>query len=172
MRQASAASSRTTPPPGAPAPIPGPGAHPAPHYPPYTECFGCAPRHPAGLRLDVTRTGPLELVAVLIIDDRQQGAPGVAHGGVLAAAVDEAIGLLMWSLGRRCATARLETDYVAPVPVGATLVIRAVCTGTAGRKLYAEATAHLGELDGPVAVRAAALYVELPAADTGSGSTP
>jgi hypothetical protein len=79
--------------------------------------------------------------------------------------MDEAIGLLLWSLGRRYVTARLETDYLLPVPVGTTLRIRAVCTGARGRKTYAQAQAHLGDLDGPVAVRAAALYVELPATD-------
>ncbi len=165
MRQAPAASSRTTPPPGSVIPTPGTDRHPAPHYPPYARCFGCAPDHPTGLRIEVTPTGPLELVATVYIDDRQQGASGVAHGGVLAAALDEAIGLLVWSLGRRCATARLETDYLLPVPVGTTLFIHAVCTGTHGRKTYAHAQAHLGHPDGPVAVRAAALYVELPAGD-------
>ncbi len=95
----------------------------------------------------------------------QQGAPGQAHGGVLAAVLDEVMGVTAWSLGSSCATARLEVDYLAPVPLNAAVHIQARCTGRHGRKVYLTAEARLGDAAGPVAVRAAALYVETPAAD-------
>lgn len=64
---------------------------------------------------------------------------------------------------------RLETDYLLPVPVGSILHIRTHLTGVDRGKVYAEATGALGGADGPVAVRAAALYAEL---SGGNGSGP
>ncbi|MFG3442046.1 hypothetical protein ACGF0J_32790 [Nonomuraea sp. NPDC047897] len=48
-----------------------------------------------------------------------------------------------------------------PVPVGTTLHLRAWCNGIAGRKAYLEAEGRIGASDGPVAVRAAALFVQV-----------
>src|ERR671915_329757 len=47
-----------------------------------------------------------------------QGPPGYAHGGVMAAALDEAMALLLFERGTFAVTGRLEVDLVAPVPVG------------------------------------------------------
>ncbi|MEH1016299.1 hotdog domain-containing protein [Micromonospora sp. CPCC 206060] len=95
----------------------------------------------------------------MTIAESWAGAAGVAHGGVLAAALDEALGYVVWALGHRCATARLEVDYLAPVPVGSRLWVTARGTAVAGRKLYAEAEATIGGPTGVPAVRAAALFV-------------
>ncbi len=152
----SAASDRTTPPPAARVPAgpfrPGQG----PHHPAFDGCFGCAPDHPSGLRVRLTGDGTFECV----LRPGQQGAPGRAHGGVLAAAMDETMGVVAWSLGGSYATARLEVDYLAPVPLGETVHIQVRCTGRHGRKVYMTAQARLGGAAGPVAVSAAALYVE------------
>lgn len=126
-----------------------------PHYPASAGCYGCDPDCQAGLRLRATADQHFEF----IITPAHQGTPGLAHGGVLAAALDEVIGSSVWSLGGAYATARLEIDYLLPVPVGATLVLTARCTGVHGRKVYGEAEARLNAPSGPVAVRAAALYV-------------
>jgi hypothetical protein len=58
----------------------------------------------------------------------------------------------------------LETDFVAPVPVGATVRIDATCLGVAGRKIYTAATGALTTPTGDqaLAVRSAALFVEVP----------
>lgn len=140
-----------------------------PHHPAFGGCFGCAPAHPGGLR--VRKTGD---AFEFTIQPGQQGAPGRVHGGVLAAALDEAMGILAWSLGRPCATARLEVDYLAPVPLDGVVRITARCTGRDGRKLFLAAEARLDDLPGPVAARAAALYVQArldagPGAEADSG---
>ncbi|GAA2879261.1 hypothetical protein GCM10010524_09120 [Streptomyces mexicanus] len=90
-----------------------------------------------------------------------QGAPGLAHGGVLATALDETLGSLNWLLRTIAVTGRLETDFVRPVPVGATLYLEAEVTAVAGRKIYSTATGRLDGPGGPVAVRADALFVEV-----------
>ncbi|HEY7483172.1 MAG TPA: PaaI family thioesterase [Streptosporangiaceae bacterium] len=127
----------------------------------YAKCFGCGPDHPTGLHLEtVIGAGP-SVSAEFTVGEDHQGAPGLAHGGVLSAALDEAMGMVVWLLRKPYVTGRLETDYLTPVPVGSTLHIRTRCTGVSGRKAYLEAEARLGTPEGPVAVRGAALFIEV-----------
>ncbi len=154
----------TTPPAGAAQPrphpnAPGKGASLGPHY---SRCFGCGEAHPTGLHLSATTPDGEIVTAEFTVGEAHQGAPGLAHGGVLAAAMDEVIGMSIWLLQRPFVTARLETDFVLPVPVGTTLHLRSWCNGLAGRKAYLEAEGRSGSPGGPVAVRAAALFVEVP----------
>jgi acyl-coenzyme A thioesterase PaaI-like protein len=80
-----------------------------------------------------------------------QGPPGYAHGGVMAAALDEAMALLLFERGTFAVTGRLEVDLVAPAPVGTfvrvsarleeegerTLALAAEATGEGGERLAA-----------------------------------
>lgn len=157
-------SSVTTPPADAEQPGPHPNAPPAgtrlgPHY---AECFGCGPDHPTGLHLRVAVGEGVSAIAEFTVSEHHQGAPGLAHGGLLTAAFDEALGTVGWLLRKPLVTGRLETDFLRPVPVGATLHIVARCTGVAGRKVYTDAEGHLGGPDGERAVRVAALFVAVP----------
>lgn len=95
------------------------------------------------------------------VTEHHQGAPGIAHGGLLAAAFDEALGALNWLLLRPAVTARLETDFRMPVPVGERLYIDGRITGIDGRKVYTRAVGHLGAPDGPEALAAAALFIQV-----------
>ncbi|MCP2335835.1 PaaI family thioesterase [Actinomadura rupiterrae] len=159
-------SNLTVPPEGATVPAPHPDAPAgAPLGTHYARCFGCGPDHPTGLHLEaVSEEDGLGVAAKFTVGDVHQGAPGLAHGGVLATAMDEALGMVVWLLRKPYVTGRLETDYVLPVPVGTTLYIRTRCTGVVGRKAYLEAEARMDAVDGPVAVRAAALFIEVPMA--------
>jgi acyl-coenzyme A thioesterase PaaI-like protein len=103
----------------------------------------------------------VSLTAEFTVQAAHQGAPGLAHGGVLATALDETLGSLNWLLRTIAVTGRLETDFVRPVPVGTTLHLEAEVTAVAGRKIYSRATGRIGGPDGPVAVRAEALFVEV-----------
>jgi predicted thioesterase len=58
-------------------------------------------------------------------------------------------------------TARLETDFRAPVPVGATLWLRARLDGVLGRKYFVSAEARLDAEDGPRVGTARALFVQV-----------
>lgn len=101
----------------------------------------------------------MDLTGQFTVTDQHQGAPGLAHGGILALAFDEALGKLMWLLRAPAVTARLETDFMRPVPMGSTLFIKAQILGQDGRKVYSWAEGRLDSLDGPVALQASALYV-------------
>ncbi|MCL6731351.1 PaaI family thioesterase [Streptomyces sp. JV178] len=138
------------------APAPGEllGAH-------YGQCFGCGDEQPHGLHLQARAGEGVSLTAEFTVKAAHQGAPGLAHGGVLATALDETLGSLTWLLRTIAVTGRLETDFVRPVPVGAVLHLQAEVTAVAGRKIYASATGRVGGPDGPLAVRADALFVEV-----------
>jgi acyl-coenzyme A thioesterase PaaI-like protein len=104
----------------------------------------------------------LSLTSRFTVTDAHQGSPGLAHGGMLTLAFDEASSALFWMIRKPAVTARLETEFLRPVPVGSTLEISARITGVAGRKAYTEAIGRLGGSDGEIAVKAHALFIIVP----------
>ncbi|MDH6224535.1 MULTISPECIES: PaaI family thioesterase [Streptomyces] len=159
----SATNTAVQPPADAAAPVRHPEA-PAPGEPVgshYANCFGCGPDQPHGLHLAARAGEGVDITAEFTVRPEHQGAPGLAHGGVLATALDEALGALNWILRVISVTGRLETDYLRPVPVGSVLHLSARVTARAGRKIYATAEGRLDGPDGPVAVRADALFIEV-----------
>jgi acyl-coenzyme A thioesterase PaaI-like protein len=76
-----------------------------------------------------------------------QGPPGYAHGGVLAAALDEAMALLLHGEGTFALTGRLEIDLLAPAPVGAFVKLSAQLDSVEEPKLRlsAQASGEAGE---------------------------
>jgi acyl-coenzyme A thioesterase PaaI-like protein len=157
-------SEQTTPPTSAAVPqrhpdAPPPGTELGPHY---AHCFGCGDKHESGLHLRMTVMEGVAIRCAFVVAPHHAGAPGLAHGGVLASALDEAMGSLSWLMLTPAVTGRLEVDYVAPVPVGRTVVIDARCTGVAGRKVYVEADGRLDRPDGRLVVRGAGLFVAVP----------
>lgn len=125
----------------------------------YEQCYGCGPSHQSGLRMQIV-AGDLSIHAQFEVTDQHQGAPGLAHGGLLATAFDEALGALNWLLMAPAVTARLETDFRRPVPVGTVLHIDGEIVGVAGRKVYTRGVARIGA-DGPVALTARAMFVQV-----------
>ena len=154
----------TQPPVGASLPerlsnAPAPG-EPIPSH--YRWCFGCGVEHPTGLHMRITAGEGLRVVGIFTVTDNHQGAPGLAHGGLLTAAFDEVLGSLNWLLGDPVVTASLETRFLRPVPVGAVLRIEAEVTGAVRRKVFTAAVGRLGDANGDIAVTASALFVQVP----------
>jgi acyl-coenzyme A thioesterase PaaI-like protein len=154
----------TTPPEGAMIPERHPKAPPVGSKIPshFGHCFGCGELHPTGLHLVAYVGEGANITAKFTVTENHQGAPGLAHGGLLSLAFDEALGKLMWLLRAPAVTARLETDFLKPVPMGSTIHITAKITGQVNRKVYSSAEGRLNTPDGPLAVRAAALFVIVP----------
>ncbi|MFF7638613.1 hotdog domain-containing protein [Kitasatospora sp. NPDC008050] len=155
--------SPTTAPPDAVAAVRHPEA-PAPGTPlgsHYVHCFGCGPQQASGLQIDVRAGHGVDVTAEFVVKAVHQGGPGLAHGGILTTAMDETLGSLNWILHTASVTGRLEADFVRPVPVDSRLYIRARATGVHGRKLYCEGEGRIGGPEGPVAIRAAALFVQV-----------
>lgn len=128
----------------------------------FGHCFGCGQLHPTGLHLIAHAGSGLDLTAEFTVTENHQGAPGLAHGGLLSLAFDEALGKLMWLIRSPAVTARLETDFIKPIPIGTTLHISAVITGQVNRKVYTEAVGRINGPEGEIAVRAAALFIIVP----------
>lgn len=152
-----------TPPADAIAPVRHPQA-PAPGEPigsHYAHCFGCGDEQPHGLLLRSRAGEGVSITAEFTVRAAHQGAPGLAHGGVLTTALDESLGALQWLLRVIAVTGKLETDFVRPVPVGTVLFLSAEATAVSGRKIFCSATGRIGGPDGPVAVRAGALFIEV-----------
>jgi acyl-coenzyme A thioesterase PaaI-like protein len=136
---------------------PAPGTKLGPHY---AHCFGCGDEVDDGLRLRTETGHNATILAQFTVTESHQGAPGLAHGGLLACAFDEALGNTVGQMLRQPAvTGRLETDFLRPVPIGSTLYIVGKLDGIAGRKVYASADGRMNAPDGPLALRARALFV-------------
>lgn len=133
------------------------GLRPLPSH--YERCFGCGRDHPTGMHLQMAGDDEsLRVKGHFVVTEHHQGAPGLAHGGVISAAVDEGMGYLLWLVGSPAVTAHLEVDYRRPVPVGSRLELEGRIVRTHGRKIYAS---MVGRVDGQVAVEARAMYLKV-----------
>lgn len=124
------------------------------HYP---FCFGCA-LGTDGLgfewRLDRGR-----LSATYTVAERYQGAPGMAHGGIVAALLDEACSQVARAHVSPAVTSRLEIRYLGPVPVEEPIQLDAEVVELGDRRVAAEATAR--DADGLVLAHARAECVQV-----------
>lgn len=138
---------------------PAPGSLLASHN---QDCFGCGAAHPTGLHLVAYAGEQMNITAKFTVNEHHQGAPGLAHGGLLSCAFDEALGKLMWLVLEPAVTGKLETSFLLPVQVGATLYINAEIVGREGRKIFCNAQGRIGSNEGPIAVEAAAIFIVVP----------
>lgn len=108
------------------------------HFP---DCVVSGAANPMGVAIDVRCDGD-DAVADTVLGAAFEGAPGRAHGGVVAAIFDDVMGYVL-SIHRLPAfTGRLTITYRAPTPIGVPLVFRASLDRREERKLHISATAH------------------------------
>lgn len=129
-----------------------------PHHDP--ACWGCGSA-PAGIRLPHPASeGLTEYEAWFAFDERHQAAPGLVHGGLVAAALDEACGLLATWHRFPAVTARIFVRYRAPVPINTELLLRAELIDERGRRLHVNGSLTDGN-EVLAEARAAFLHVPL-----------
>ena len=125
-------------------------------------CFVCGRENPYGLKLKFYENSPGEVEVEYTVPEQYQGYPGVVHGGVVAAMLDEVTGRVhMGGVPPRFMfTARLDVRYRKNVPVGQPLRI----IGHAGksRERTAVATAQIFGPDGDLLAEAEAVLVNVP----------
>ncbi len=122
-------------------------------------CYGCGDKNPEGLKIDFAVDG--RLVSGRFLPRKEhQGFPGVAHGGIAAAALDEAMGWAIYAAGAWAMTARMEVRYRRPVPLGDEVVVKAEVVRDRGRRLEAEA--RLETPSGEVLAEANGLFLRIP----------
>jgi acyl-coenzyme A thioesterase PaaI-like protein len=91
---------------------------------------------------------------------QHQGGPGIAHGGIVGAALDEACGLLATWYRFPTVTARIFVRYRRPVRINTALELRADVERAHGRRIHVRGA--LTDGDEPLAeARAAFLHVPL-----------
>jgi acyl-coenzyme A thioesterase PaaI-like protein len=110
-------------------------------------CFICGMENPIGLHLHIYETAPGEVESTYIAPDHFQGYPGVLHGGIVAALIDEISGRAQMGSDplnpRFMFTAKLEVKYRKNVPIGKELQI----IGKAGKSRAKSAEAWAGIYD-------------------------
>lgn len=124
-------------------------------------CFVCGRENPVGLKMDFYSTGSGCTQAQITISAEYDGYPGIVHGGIIAAILDETGGrALMENFTRFMVTAQLNVRYRKPVPSQTPLIV----IGEAGlrRGRVAHATSEIKTLEGDVLASAELVLVDIP----------
>ncbi len=111
--------------------------------------------NPTSVDLDVDFGGE-DIVATGTLHRAFEGAPGRAHGGIVAAVFDDVTGYVIGRLGEPAFTGELTVRFVAPVPVEELLTIRTRLDGRERRKLFISAEASAS---GQVVATCKAIYI-------------
>jgi acyl-coenzyme A thioesterase PaaI-like protein len=129
-----------------------------PHHDP--ACWGCGD-NPHGIGLPLPREeGAGAYETRVRFDERHQGGPGIVHGGLVAAALDEACGLLATWYRFPTVTARMFVRYRRAVPIKTELTLTARVTGERGRRIHVDGELR-DDVENLAEARAAFLHVPL-----------
>lgn len=132
------------------------------HFP---DCIVSGAANPMGIAIRVVRDGD-DAVARVALGAAFEGAPGRAHGGVVAAVFDDTMGFVLSMLRTPAYTGRLTIAYRAPTPIGEELEFRARLRERNGRKLVIDGRAvH----DGTTIADAEGLFVAVDPAHFAAG---
>jgi len=125
-------------------------------------CFVCGRDNKFGLHLEFYENAPGEVVVEYTVPEQYQGYPGVVHGGVVAAMLDEVTGRSQMGGDppRFMFTARLNVRYHKNVPVGQPL--RIIGRAGASKERTATATGQIFGPDGDLLAEAEALLINVP----------
>jgi acyl-coenzyme A thioesterase PaaI-like protein len=124
----------------------------------HNHCFGCGPNNPHGLHLKSFWSGDNEAICHFTPQPYHcAGSKQFVYGGIVASIMDchticTAIANAYRQAGRAIgsepsvmfATGRLEVNYKKPVPVGATLLVKALILETGARKTILRAEVWVG----------------------------
>jgi acyl-coenzyme A thioesterase PaaI-like protein len=113
--------------------------------------------NPMGLNAAVWREGDVAFMEVTL-GRAFEGAPGRAHGGVIAALLDETMGVVHVLNEALAYTAQLDIKFIAPTPIGEPITARAWLARREGRKLYIQASLRAGDAE---LASADALFIEI-----------
>lgn len=124
-------------------------------------CFVCGMQNPIGLKIIFESDGE-RVWAHFTPQEEHQGYPGVLHGGITFALLDEVIGRAAMELGDTpwMMTAKAEMRFRKPVPIGQELALMGKLTRVRSRTV--EGVGELRLEDGSVAVDAKAVYIKVP----------
>jgi len=129
-------------------------------------CFICGMENPIGLHLHIYETAPGEAESTYTAPEHFQGYPGILHGGIVAAIIDEISGRAHMGSDpldpRFMFTAKMEVKYRKNVPIGKPLKV----VGKAGKSRAKSAEAWAGIYDAEtneLLAEGNALLIDVPA---------
>lgn len=103
----------------------------------FADCPVCGPANPLGMGLR-THVDGSEVAGTVTLGPAHQGAPGRAHGGIVAALFDDALGYLLTVHGIPAYTRELTVRYDHGVPVGVPIHFRSRVVSRDGRRTTIE----------------------------------
>jgi acyl-coenzyme A thioesterase PaaI-like protein len=126
-------------------------------------CFVCGRKNPRGLHMTFYDDGVAEVSAEYVVPEAYQGYPGIVHGGIVAAILDEVVGrvAMISDPNHFMMSVTLEVRYRHPVPTAAALQVVGRLERLRGRRGKARGMIVLA--DGRVAAEAEMLLADLPA---------
>jgi uncharacterized protein (TIGR00369 family) len=125
-------------------------------------CFICGANNPIGLKTRPSRDEAAGRAWLsVVIPQEFQGWAGVAHGGIIAALLDEVCAYAVMGVSKQIVTAELTIRYLKPVPLGQEVNVTAQLRERVRRSLNVDAQLTC---DGETLARAEARMVVLKAA--------
>lgn len=126
------------------------------------DCFVCGKANQFGLQLTFFETAPGEVTCEYTVPNQYQGYPGIVHGGIVAAMLDEVCGraYMGGNPPRFMYTARLEIRYRKNVPIGEPL--RIVGKTQKSKSRTATSCGVIYDEHGEALAEANALLVDIP----------
>ena len=104
---------------------------------PTNRCFGCGGDNARGMKLTFEQDNvERKIVGRFVLGERYQGGGGMAHGGIIALLLDEAMGKVCRFREVRAVTAELSVEYLKPVPVEKEIVVEGREMEMQGRNLF------------------------------------
>lgn len=124
-------------------------------------CFVCGRENPVGLKLDFFTPAPGQARTEVTLTSHYEGYPGVVHGGIIAAILDECGGRAHMEDPRKfMVTAQLNVRYRKPVPTETPLTVIGKAGARHGR--VAKAHSEILNMDGEVLAEAELILVDIP----------
>jgi uncharacterized protein (TIGR00369 family) len=104
---------------------------------PTNRCFGCGGANDAGMKLTFEQdNAKRKIVGRFVLGPQYQGGGGMAHGGIIAVLLDEAMGKVCRFREARAVTAQMTIDYLKPIDVTKEIIVEAFEELQSGRSLF------------------------------------
>jgi uncharacterized protein (TIGR00369 family) len=126
---------------------------------PENRCFGCGGANDQGMKLTFVQDNEKRrVIGRFVLGEAYQGGGSMAHGGIIATLLDEAMGKVCRFREVRAVTAELSVQYLKPVNVRDEIIVEGwEESEQKGRNLF-----HVGEIrneTGEVLARGHARFV-------------
>ncbi len=87
-------------------------------------CFVCSKTNPKGLHIEFSYVDNGIAIAHFALAKEYEGYPGIAHGGILAAILDDAMGNIEYLKGYVAYTMEMHVRYIKSCYIGEELTVR------------------------------------------------